>query len=36
MNIFSEIYGTYFRIAAKLLEKEVTDDKIVRDTVQRE
>lgn len=36
MNIFSEIYGTYFRIAAKLLEKEVTDDKTVRDTVQRE
>ena len=30
MNIFSEIYGTYFRIAAKLLENEVTDEKNVR------
>lgn len=36
MNIFSEIYGTYFRIAAKLLEKEITDDKTVNETVQRE
>ena len=36
MNIFSEIYGTYFRIAAKLLENEVTDEKTVRETVQRE
>jgi len=33
MNIFSEIYGTYFRIAAKLLENEVTDEKTVRGTV---
>lgn len=33
MNIFSEIYGTYFRITAKLLENEMTDDKTVRDTV---
>ncbi len=33
MNIFSEIYGTYFRIAAKLLECEITDEKEVRDTV---
>ncbi len=36
MNIFSEIYGTYFRIAAKLLEREVTDEKTVRETVKRE
>lgn len=36
MNIFSEIYGTYFRIAAKLLENEVTDEKTVRETVRRE
>lgn len=36
MNIFSEIYGTYFRIAARLLENEVTDEKTVRETVQRE
>lgn len=36
MNIFSEIYGTYFRIAAKLLEDEVTNEKTVRETVQRE
>ena len=36
MSIFSEIYGTYFRIAAKLLENEVTDEKTVRETVQRE
>lgn len=36
MNIFSEIYGAYFRIAAKLLENEVTDEKTVRETVQRE
>ena len=36
MNIFSEIYGTYFRIAAKLLGNEVTDEKTVRETVQRE
>ena len=33
MNIFSEIYGTYFRIAAKLLENEVTDEKTVRENV---
>ena len=33
MNIFSEIYGTYFRIAAKLLENEVTDEKTVHQTV---
>ena len=36
MNIFSEIYGTYFRIAAKLLENEVTDEKTVNETVLRE
>jgi hypothetical protein len=36
MNIFSEIYGTYFRITAKLLEKELTDEKTVRETVMRE
>ncbi|MCR5540963.1 MAG: WYL domain-containing protein [Ruminococcus sp.] len=36
MNIFSEIYGTYFRITAKLLEKEVTDEKTIRDTVMHE
>lgn len=36
MNIFSEIYGTYFRIAAKLLENEVTNEKTVHETVQRE
>ncbi|MBO5164689.1 MAG: WYL domain-containing protein [Ruminococcus sp.] len=36
MNIFSEIYGTYFRIAAKLLENEVTDEKTVSETVRRE
>ncbi len=36
MNIFSEIYGTYFRIAAKLLENEVTDEKTVRETVSRD
>ena len=36
MNIFSEIYGTYFRIAAMLLERETTDEKTVRETVQRE
>lgn len=36
MNIFSEIYGTYFRIAAKLLENEVTNEKSVRETINRE
>ncbi len=36
MNIFSEIYGTYFRIAAKLLENEAADEKMVRETVPRE
>ena len=36
MNIFSEIYGTYFRITAKLLEKELTDEKTVREIVMRE
>ena len=36
MNIFSEIYGTYFRIAAKLLENETTDEKTVRETVMKE
>ena len=35
MNLFSEIYGAYFRIAAKLLESEVTDEKAVNDEVQR-
>ena len=36
MNIFSEIYGVYFRIAAKLMQNEVTDDRTVRETIQRE
>ena len=36
MNIFSEIYGAYFRTAAKLLKNEITDDKTVRETVQQE
>lgn len=36
MNIFSEIYGTYFRIAARLLENEITDEKTVREIVQRD
>lgn len=36
MNIFSEIYGTYFRIAARLLENECTDEKTVRETVMSE
>lgn len=36
MNIFSEIYGTYFRIAAKLLENETTDEKTVRSTILSE
>lgn len=36
MNIFSEIYGTYFRIAAKLLENERTDEKTVHETVMSE
>ncbi len=36
MNIFSEIYGTYFRIAARLLENEITNEKTVRETVRRE
>ena len=36
MNIFSEIYGTYFRIAAKLLGNKVTDEKTVRETVKHE
>ncbi len=36
MNIFSEIYGTYFRIAAKLLENEITDEKCIHDTVLRD
>lgn len=36
MNIFSEIYGTYFRIAAKLLENERTYEKTVHETVMSE
>ncbi len=36
MNIFSEIYGTYFHIAAKLLENAATDEKTVRETVLRD
>lgn len=36
MNIFSEIYGTYFHIAARLLENEVTDEKTVREIVMRD
>lgn len=35
MNIFSEIYGTYFRIAAKILENEVTNEKMVCETIKR-
>lgn len=35
-NLFSEIYGTYFRIAAKLLERPVTDEKHIRDVVSRD
>lgn len=35
-SIFSEIYGTYFRIASKLLEQPETDEKTVRDIVSRE
>ncbi len=35
MNIFSEIYGTYFRIASRLLEKESCDEKAVRDEIAR-
>ncbi|MBQ4534411.1 MAG: WYL domain-containing protein, partial [Ruminococcus sp.] len=34
MSIFSEIYGTYFRIAAKLMENEFTDEKTIRETIQ--
>ncbi len=33
MNIFSEIYGAYFRIAAKTLSREVITDKEVRDII---
>ena len=33
MNIFSEIYGTYFRIAAKLLENESCSEKTVREEI---
>jgi len=36
MNIFSEIYGTYFRIAARLLENEVINEKTVCETVRRD
>ena len=36
MNIFSEIYVTYFRIAANLLESERTDEKTVHETVMYE
>lgn len=36
MNIFSEIYGTYFRIAARLMENELTDEKTVHETIQSE
>lgn len=36
MNIFSEIYGAYFRTASELLENEVTDAKTVRQTVSRD
>lgn len=36
MNIFSEIYGTYFRIAAKLLENGTTDEKTVRSVIIKE
>lgn len=35
MNIFSEIYGTYFRITARLLENEVIDEKTVMETILR-
>ena len=34
-NLFSEIYGTYFRIVAKLLERPTIDEKFVRDTISR-
>ena len=29
-NLFSEIYGTYFRIVAKLLERPTIDEKFRR------
>ncbi|HBB20010.1 MAG TPA: WYL domain-containing protein [Ruminococcus sp.] len=35
MNIFSELYGAYFRIAAKLLTLGTTDDKTVREEIFR-
>ncbi|MBQ8959889.1 MAG: WYL domain-containing protein [Ruminococcus sp.] len=36
MNIFSEIYGAYFRILAQLLEAGTTDDKTVRERIMKE
>lgn len=36
MNIFSEIYGTYFRIAAEALLRESVTDKEVRDIIADE
>ena len=30
MTVFSEIYGTYFRITAKILEKNITDEKEIQ------
>ena len=36
MKIFSEIYGTYFRITSKILSEAYTDDKTVRDIIMKE
>ena len=36
MNIFSEIYGAYFRAAARLLSSETTDEKSVNEVIKRE
>ena len=36
MSIFSEIYGVYFRIAARLLQKAEVDEQTVYDEIRRE
>ena len=33
MTVFSEIYGTYFRITAKILEKNIINEKEIRDII---
>ncbi|MBR1592200.1 MAG: WYL domain-containing protein [Ruminococcus sp.] len=36
MTVFSEIYGAYFRIAARVLERNITDEREIKSIISRE